>query len=393
VLALVGFGVLTLSLGVLEWQDAWFAALMDGLRGCDPAETMNALTETAPRVAAALVAAAVVVALVGGSSPARVLGLLALLGVGILQAQGLKELFERDRPGVAPWVSPDGHALPSGHVVNAALCAVIAVVLVRGVLRPWRPRAVALFALVGGLFVPAVAFTRLYLARHWATDVVASMLLGLAFWGLVSARPTHALRRVLAFVVLVELPSLFIVTAAGGRIPLDSPSRFDGPPPVTSPRPADLLASVGGGTWIPPVRQRSGGYVRLDPQSPGVCVEVGEARPPVLKVLALPLRDPHARGCRWLTALANGSPVGRPLALKPRWRTYAFALPPLPRGANEIRLAIGETGSPDKPALAVRALAVEDRRGRLPVVARGDGAADCGDRRAHEVPRELLSPG
>ncbi|MER0241358.1 phosphatase PAP2 family protein [Streptomyces sp. HSW2009] len=98
---------------------------------------------------------------------------------GTVVQQGLKAAVGRDRP---QWPDPvdSAHyaAFPSGHALTATLtCGLLLWLLAaHRVRRRWRglAAAVATFSVVG------VGFTRLYLGVHWATDVLAGWLLGVA---------------------------------------------------------------------------------------------------------------------------------------------------------------------------------------------------------------------
>lgn len=112
----------------------------------------------------ALFAAAGVGLLAGGAARAAV-GEAAVVLVPVnLAVEGLKRVTNRPRP--------DGErkrsnaAFPSSHAANAFAVATV-------VARRWRRAAVPVFALAA-----AVAWSRVYLNRHWSSDVVAGGLLG-----------------------------------------------------------------------------------------------------------------------------------------------------------------------------------------------------------------------
>ncbi|GAA2422965.1 phosphatase PAP2 family protein [Streptomyces macrosporus] len=115
--------------------------------------------------------------------------------VGTLLQQGLKALFDRDRPRwTRPVDSAEFAALPSGHAMTAALTCGLLLWLAH--LYAVR-RAVRLAVLwAGAITVVGVGFTRLYLGVHWLTDVVTGWLLGAAvaataaaLWHRSGARP------------------------------------------------------------------------------------------------------------------------------------------------------------------------------------------------------------
>lgn len=84
-----------------------------------------------------------------------------------LLVQLLKHLFGRARPDEMLVVSDYG-SFPSGHTANAATIAVVAFVLFP---RLW-------VALVGVLWVLAMALSRTALSVHWMTDTIGGALIG-----------------------------------------------------------------------------------------------------------------------------------------------------------------------------------------------------------------------
>src|SRR6185369_14769660 len=117
------------------------------------------------------------------------------LGIALSLVQVLKLSLERARPGMPPGTM-DGASFPSGHIANAALCVGAALRIGAG-LRGWRSVLRCIVLLAGVFFVAAIAFSSLYLGRHWATDVVGSVLLGGWFWAVVDdvRRPVLGWRR------------------------------------------------------------------------------------------------------------------------------------------------------------------------------------------------------
>ena len=97
----------------------------------------------------------------------------------------------------------------------------------------------------GALFVIAVAFTRLYVGLHWLSDVTASMLLGLSFGGMFSARPIIR-RRLGDALALPVLLALYLAVAGGVRLTAPSPA-------MQSHRPSGAAATtVDGLTHLEP---------------------------------------------------------------------------------------------------------------------------------------------
>ena len=81
--------------------------------------------------------------------------------------QVLKHLFGRVRPEDIVVIADYG-SYPSGHVANAATIAVAAYVIFP---RVW-------VAIVGGVWIILMAFSRTYLHAHWLSDTVGGALIG-----------------------------------------------------------------------------------------------------------------------------------------------------------------------------------------------------------------------
>ena len=176
------------------------------------------VSRLAAQVAVGWVVVGVAVARRRGRPWAGIAQHLIVLGLGLLLFEGCRLVLDRYRPG-GPLVHPIPNSFPSGHVANAVLC----IVTVAHLVAPQRGRdplrAVAFAA--GTLFVGAVAFTRIYFALHWFSDVVASLLFGLVFAAVFEARRDGILRApALALLVLVLL---YGAAACDVRVFLPSP--------------------------------------------------------------------------------------------------------------------------------------------------------------------------
>ncbi|MCQ4117977.1 phosphatase PAP2 family protein [Rhodococcus tibetensis] len=97
---------------------------------------------------------------------------------------GLKLLFRRERPPLSErLVDISTYSFPSGHaMMTAILAGVVGTVVVRLVALP-HVRAAALTVLA--FYTLMVGLSRVYLAAHWITDVLAGWAFGgvwAAFW-------------------------------------------------------------------------------------------------------------------------------------------------------------------------------------------------------------------
>jgi undecaprenyl-diphosphatase len=115
---------------------------------------------------------------------------LAVVPMGQLLNAGLKQVFQRPRPVVPePLVHLSTYSFPSGHAVASTVFygVLCALVLQRVQSRGWRIAAVA----GAVVMVLLVAFSRVYLGAHYASDVLAGIAVGAACVALV-LRPTPA---------------------------------------------------------------------------------------------------------------------------------------------------------------------------------------------------------
>ena len=96
-----------------------------------------------------------------------------MTGAGLLQYL-TKWAADRPRPNDAPW------GFPSGHVLSLAVFFGLVVWLVATAShrrRRWRIAAAA----VSAVAVLAVAFSRLYLDKHWLSDLAGGLMAGMAY--------------------------------------------------------------------------------------------------------------------------------------------------------------------------------------------------------------------
>lgn len=102
------------------------------------------------------------------------------LGGGVLLSEGLKAIFERERPPAAyQAVDTLNASFPSGHALLATVFYLtVGVMLTRAfALRRFKAYVLA----IGVLFALLIGLTRIYLGAHWASDVFAGWSVGAAW--------------------------------------------------------------------------------------------------------------------------------------------------------------------------------------------------------------------
>lgn len=121
--------------------------------------------------------------------------LLLLIGLagGVALSEGLKALFQRERPPAAfQAVETLNASFPSGHaLLSTVFYLTVAVMMTRAF--P-RRRLKAYVLGVGMVFALIVGLTRVYLGAHWASDVMAGWCVGAA-WAMALWLVSYAVER------------------------------------------------------------------------------------------------------------------------------------------------------------------------------------------------------
>ena len=174
-ISLIGY----LALAVFAAQQQLFAldhgtrAWMRLLRDEAPHLPMELVTELGDRVGLiAMIALAIPILWRVSRRWALALPVL-MTGAGALQWLA-KVAAGRTRPDQAPW------GFPSGHVLSLVVFFGLVVYLIATASRR-RRRWRALACLVAVLPVVVVAFSRLYLDRHWLSDLAGGLTIGAAY--------------------------------------------------------------------------------------------------------------------------------------------------------------------------------------------------------------------
>ena len=136
--------------------------------------------------------------------------LLAATAGGILLNNVLKLYFNRERPDVFEWgTHAASSSFPSGHAMSATVVyGTVAYLLARLQKHVWS-RAITLVAAV--IMIALICLTRLYLGVHYPSDVLAGIVIGLAWSGFCMATLEASLvlmrRRAPAASVVQEAPA------------------------------------------------------------------------------------------------------------------------------------------------------------------------------------------
>ncbi|MBN8528973.1 MAG: phosphatase PAP2 family protein [Caulobacterales bacterium] len=112
----------------------------------------------------------------------RLSALLLALGLagGVALSEGLKALFERERPPAAyQAVETLNASFPSGHALMSTVFYLSVAVMLARAFPTKRLKAYVLG--VGMTLAGLVGLTRVYLGAHWATDVLAGWCVGAAW--------------------------------------------------------------------------------------------------------------------------------------------------------------------------------------------------------------------
>lgn len=145
---------------------------------------------TQPWVVHTLVLLVAILLMARGRVSPRALLVVPIALLGWALGAACKQLVERPRPAEAV-IEVGSWSYPSGHATNAALGAVLLLVLVATIRAAWVRWGTTVLALVGTALTAA---DRVILGVHYPSDVLAGLLLGtllglIGAWGL--ARPTR----------------------------------------------------------------------------------------------------------------------------------------------------------------------------------------------------------
>lgn len=106
--------------------------------------------------------------------------LLLTVPLGTMLGEGLKLVVHRQRPFVdGPMGVWGGYSFPSGHTIAATLVYGFLALLIARTWSRWRWRLLVLA--IAFVLMSAVGFSRIALGAHYLTDVLAAMVIGMAW--------------------------------------------------------------------------------------------------------------------------------------------------------------------------------------------------------------------
>ena len=273
----------------------------------------------------------------------------------------LKTAFERARPSTLPPLFT-GNSFPSGHTVGALLLAgTLGFLLLQQRTTVWK-KGIGIVVLL--LCVTAVMWQRLYLAHHWLSDILGSVLLSGAWLCFALVRPDgrNILRHFAPACVglLLGYPLFYYFPT----------TRMVLPSVMTSTR-KPLLALSFGAVNPTVAFQGAWGEQGSEPAGPITWMHYGEASLDVqlldrqaytVQFAARPSIESKGEGCFPLEISMNQQPVQRFL-LQRGWRQYELYLDPslIQVGLNTLTFRTGVPSSPttaQQEAVAFRTLAL-----------------------------------
>mgnify|MGYP000559792836 CR=1 FL=1 len=138
----------------------------------------------------------------------------AIAGATLLNTV-IKVALHRPRPGNPLYEGWSAYSFPSGHsTVNVVLYGFLALLVVQGISRRARLPVILGAALIALL----IAFSRLYLGAHWASDVAGGVAFGCAWISLLGAYYLYGPRENIGAKGLLVVACLALVTAGATHV-------------------------------------------------------------------------------------------------------------------------------------------------------------------------------
>lgn len=182
-----------LATGEMAAFDAAFAQALHETRTPGWERAFSVVSWFGTREVLAVATAVVAVPLLLRQQILLALGWAAAQAGGGLLNRVLKETFARTRPEFAdPGLAGSSWSFPSGHAMGTFIFCGVGCYLLLRANRSWTTAAVVVTA--SAAWCVLMAFSRLYLGVHYASDVIAGLLAGVA-WVAVCISALEVLRR------------------------------------------------------------------------------------------------------------------------------------------------------------------------------------------------------
>lgn len=138
----------------------------------------------------------------------------AIAGATLLNTT-IKVALHRSRPGNSLYEGWSAFSFPSGHsTVNVVLYGFLALLIVQGITR----RAQLPVILGAALLALLIAFSRLYLGAHWASDVAGGIAFGSAWIALLGVYYLYGARENVGATGLLIVACMTLVVAGGTHV-------------------------------------------------------------------------------------------------------------------------------------------------------------------------------
>jgi len=285
----------------------------------------------------------------------------AVILLGGFLVELLKTAFERARPSTLPPLFT-GNSFPSGHTVGALLLAgTLGYFLLQQRTATWK-KGIGVTILL--ICVAAVMWQRLYLAHHWLSDILGSMLLSSAWLCFVLVRPAgrsmlrHFAPACVGF--LLWYPIFYYFPTTRVVLPSVKTSMRE---PLLSLAFGDVSSTIGfQGAWGGRSHEPAGPITWMHYGEASLDVQLPDRQAYVVQFAVRPSIEVKGEGCFPLEISMNQQPVQRFL-LQRGWRQYELRLDPslIQVGLNTLTFRTGAHSSPTtipQEAVAFRTLAL-----------------------------------
>lgn len=204
-------------------MDSAISTLVQGWRTPALDKAMIAITSLGDGIVVTAVLVAAVIWLVVRHERKLAVGLVLTMAMAALSVPVLKSVLLIPRP-IDLYAGADAFSFPSGHATSAAAlyCSIAWLATHNAALR-WKIAGFALAAVLIG----AIAASRIYLAAHWPSDVMAGLMLGTALAAIYALVFRRTDSRTMGPWRLIAVVLATLVIAGGLRITTHFPAAME----------------------------------------------------------------------------------------------------------------------------------------------------------------------